>query len=197
MAKIRRIGLFGGSFDPVHAGHIRLAGTAKRVFRLDKVIFIPAYTPPHKKQKSLSSPSRRLKMLSLAIGKRRGFEVSRFEIDRKKPVYTYQTLEHFAKIFKKSRLFFIAGSDSLIDLKKWKKPERILQLAEIISGTRPGSRPVKPAGVSAAGRVHLIKSRFLNVSSTRIRKLAKAGKPLKGLTAGSVASYIRKNELYN
>ena len=193
MKRTQRIGLFGGSFDPVHNGHIKLAGLAKREFKLDKVVFIPAYNPPHKKQKSLASPPRRLRMLSLAIGKRKDFEISRYELNLKKPVFSYQTVEHFAKKYGGAILFFIVGSDSLIDLKNWKKPARILELSDIITGIRKGT---KRPGNPAEKRIHLLKEPIPPVSSTIIRKLAGSGAPLKGFVPGNVASYIRKHELY-
>lgn len=188
-----RIGLFGGSFDPVHNGHLRLAEFAKKEFKLDKVVFIPAYDPPHRKQKKLSPPAARLKMLSLAAGRKPGFEISRYELNKKRPVYTYRMLEHFSKEFRGSTLFFIAGSDSLADMKHWKRPGRILELAEVITGVRKGS--VKPKR-SAGGRIHVLSRPIPRVSSTGIRELAAKGAPLKGLVPPAVASYIRKHDIY-
>ncbi|MFH1369068.1 MAG: nicotinate-nucleotide adenylyltransferase [Elusimicrobiota bacterium] len=207
MVKIKRIGLFGGSFDPVHAGHLKLASLAKKEFRLGKVIFIPAFTPPHKKHKALSNPSRRLKMLSLAIKPHPSFSVSRFELNKRKPVFTYRTLEHFSKKYRGSALFFILGSDSLADIKSWKRPGRILELSELIVGVRKGAaKPGKPS----AGRVHVLRKTLPSVSSTGIRMLAQSSRKtedgrrktdlknkLKGLVPNAVASYIIKNGIYN
>lgn len=200
MIKVKRIGLFGGSFDPVHKGHIRLALLAKKEFRLDKVIFIPAYKPPHKTQKVLTSPRHRLKMLALAVKKYPALSVSLLEINRKKPVYTYQTLESFAKTCPKCDLFFIAGSDSLADMENWKKPSRILELSRLIVGRRKnsgaGSSFASLAAKFGHERVFVISGQLPPVSSSDIRKRIKTGRPYRALLPAAVYKHIKKHGLY-
>ena len=138
MTKKLRIGLFGGSFDPVHIGHVALARSARKEFKLDKVIFIPAKVPPHKLQKRLTPANVRLKMLSAAIKPYKKFLISRYEIDRKPPTYTYQTVAHFKRFYPGSKLFFIIGMDSFVELKTWKKIDTLMGQLQFIAGKRHG-----------------------------------------------------------
>lgn len=194
MIKITRVGLFGGSFDPVHKGHIRLALLAKKEFRLNKVIFIPAYKPPHKAHKVLTSPSHRLKMLLLAVKKYPSLSVSSVELDRKKAVYTYQTLEHFSRACPKCDLFFIVGSDSLAEMDNWKKPAKILELSRLIVGRRRNA--AAPASKLGHERVFVLSGQIPPASSSEIRKKIKAGQPYKTMLPTTVHKHIKKHGLY-
>jgi len=168
MKREHRIGIFGGSFDPVHMGHIKLALSAKREYNLDKVIFVPAYRPPHKTDKKLLPGSLRVKMLSLALRRFHFFSVDKFELNRRAVTYTYSTIEHFKNKYRGGRLFFIVGSDSLAQFRSWKNPEKILQNAELLVGRRKGAAAKAPARFR--NEVHFLKSRIPEVSSTDIRK---------------------------
>ena len=187
-----KIGLFGGSFDPVHAGHIALAAAARDELGLDKVIFIPAKRPPHKLNKQLSPAPARFEMLKAALKPHKKFSVSRYELDRKPVTYTYQTAAHFKKLYPGAELFFVIGADSLAELATWKKIGRLVREVRFAAGRRPG---VKPRGRFLRS-VKLLKKKLPGVSSSLVRELAAAGKPLKGLVPASVEKIIRKTGVY-
>jgi nicotinate-nucleotide adenylyltransferase len=189
-----RIGLFGGSFDPVHLGHIELARTAKDELGLDKVIFIPAWIPPHKLEKQLAGARFRIKMLSEALKPHKGFSISRFETGRKNTTYTYQTVAHFKKLYPRAKLFFIIGMDSLKELKTWKNIDSLAGELTFAAGKRRGVKiPLKPR---CAGPVAMLKKAIPGVSSTRVRALAAEGRPLKGLVPEKVEKLIKEKGIY-
>lgn len=168
-----RIGLFGGTFDPVHKGHLTLALAAKKEYHLDKVIFIPCHISPFKKNNPLASPRHRIKMLQLAIEPHKPcFMISYFELKQKGISYSYRAVTHFCKIYRSSRIYFIMGADSLKDLKLWKNVEKILKRAQIIVGRRT------------------------DVSSTIIRQRVSQKKSITGLVPEPVKKYIFEHGLY-
>ena len=142
MNPIRRLGIFGGSFDPVHFGHLLLAEYCREQARLDEVWFLPAAVPPHKQGRELTPDKHRVEMLRLAIGGHESFLLRTDEIDRGGVNYTYETLERFHKERPDNELFFLMGGDSLQDLPRWRKPERICELAIPVAVARHGSPPV-------------------------------------------------------
>lgn len=182
------IGIFGGSFDPVHNGHISLAKKAFRQLKLDVLFFLPAYQPPHKKRK-LSSASDRKRMLEIAIGENNCFFVSDYELNKKTKKYTYQTLKYFKKKYGRARLFFIIGSDSAADFGGWKRPNGIRSYAEIVVGRRAGHGFNKGNFVFLSGRI-------AGISSTMIRRRIERGLSIKKLVPAAVGDYIKNNGLY-
>ena len=189
-----KIGLFGGSFDPIHNAHLRLAIDAKKEFRLDKVILVPARVPPHKRSKKLAKAGDRMKMIGAAIKPFSGLEISRFETQRKTTTYSYITAKHFRKKYPGAELFFLIGSDSLNELKTWRNIKALSKLCRFLVAKRKGyglNRKNK-----FLGRALFIKKRFDNISASGIRALAKKGASLKKLVPGPVEKYIRKKELY-
>jgi nicotinate-nucleotide adenylyltransferase len=186
-----RIGIFGGSFDPVHKAHIELALKARKQFRLDKVIFVPAKTPPHKTKKTLLDAGQRLEMLKIALPRGKAFTVDLYETKRPGTSFTYDTLKHFRRKFSKAELFFIMGSDSLKDLHTWKNHEIIPEISRIITGRRSGS---KVNGNDK--RTLFVRGRIKNISATLIRTLIKDGKSIHGFVPVKVEEYIEKNNLY-
>jgi len=190
MKREQRIGIFGGSFDPVHLGHIKLALSAKREYNLDKVIFVPAYRPPHKKDKKLLPGRFRVKMLSLALKDFPFFCVDKYELNRRTVTYTYNTIEYFRRKYRGDSLYFIAGSDSLAEFRSWKNPEMILRNAELLVGRRKGAPRHKVLSGYLPG-VHFLKSGLPDVSSTGIRKGARAA------LDPAVKRYITNHGLYS
>ena len=164
MKNVQKIGLFGGSFDPVHMGHIGLAIGAKKELKLDKVIFIPARIPPHKLSKRPAPAEIRLKMLRAALKNHNGFQVSRYELDRRPPTYTYQTLEHFSRLYPRSKLYFMIGMDSLLELKTWKRTENLFELAQFAVTLRAGVKT--PAKTPFRERILMLKTRPAGLSSS-------------------------------
>ena len=186
-----RIGILGGTFNPIHKGHLRLAGAAKRKLKLDKVIFVPANIPPHKKDLDILPAKERYKMAGIAIKNKPSFDISDYEIKTGGTSYSIRTLEAFKKKFgKKTKLFFITGSDSLPQLKTWKDIGKFTKLAEFIVAARPGYK------VAGAPGVKIIRIPTLNISSTIIRQRIKNGLSAKKLLSKEVYSYIIRKGFY-
>lgn len=195
MRKELKIGLFGGSFDPVHNAHLKLAQAAMKELGLGKVIFIPAKYPPHKLGKKLAPAARRVRMLSAALKGCPHFTISRLELNKNRPAYTYQTAAVFKKMFPKAKLYFIIGTDSFVELNTWKNIDKLLETIQFVSGKRPGVKPKRRAPY--ADRVKMLKAKLPAVSSTQVRKLASEGKTLKGLVPAAVEKIINNCGLYH
>lgn len=216
LEKERRIGLFGGTFDPVHEGHLAVARYAATALDLDQVVFIPAADPPHKR-KTTASFSHRAAMLDIALsgqGQEDGFEISLTEAQRPAPSYTVDTLLELQQIFKDQRLFFIIGADSLLEIHLWYRYTQLFSLTDFIVVSRPGisfsavcvaidSLPGDFIRQGAAlswqrrdgAAIFYLSESDVDVSSSSIRQeLQRGGRP-QALMAG-VQSYIDKNHLY-
>ena len=165
-----RIAIFGGSFDPVHQGHIALAKAALKEIKLDKIFFVPAKKSPLKNHDPLLKPARRLKMLKHALRREKKFKISVFELKSSHPSYAVRTLQYFHRRFPKSDLYLLMGSDALKDFKKWKNWRKILKLSALIVGMRKGTR-VSKIKLSKGIKVKIIwlKSEMPPISSTEIR----------------------------
>lgn len=160
-----RIGIFGGSFNPIHAGHLKLAFEALSELNLERVIFVPSFQNPLKDRSELEAPGARVARLKKAIQRSPFFRLSLWEIKRKGLSYTVDTLEHFKRKFgKKSTLYFLAGADSLKNFSRWKSPKRILELCRFAVFSRQGF-PVRRLPKDAL----FVPMDALNLSSTRIR----------------------------
>ena len=189
-----RIGLFGGSFDPIHNAHLKLALYAKKEFRLDRIIFVPARVPPHKKHKELAKAGDRIKMIGAAIRPYPVMRVSTYETDRKTTTYSYQTARYFRKKYPGAELFFLIGSDSLNELKTWRNIEGLAKLCRFIVAKRKGYLLDKKN--KYLGPALFIKKQIENVSATKARSLAKKGSSLKRFLPRPVEKYIVKRKLY-
>ncbi len=196
-----RIGIFGGSFDPVHSEHISLAKAAVEELGLDKLLIMPAYAPPHKKGKRLSSSEARLALCRLAFQGLAQVEVNDYEIAREGVSYTYQTCEWFASLYPSAELFWLVGTDMLRDFPTWKYPERILSCATLTVCGRNEKEGWEEKEQEKFFALFGRKFRYLqyegkDVSSTKLRVLAGAGMDLTEFTTPSVAAYIREKGLY-
>jgi nicotinate-nucleotide adenylyltransferase len=167
-----RIALLGGTFNPVHGGHLLIAEAARQAFHLDRVIFVPAGQPPHKKR-PLTSAQHRLAMLRLAVRGNPFFRISDWEIKQKRVVYTVETLEHFRKQWPKAALHFIIGSDSLKDLPRWKDSKRLRSLCRFV-----------------------IQERLLPFASHEIRRRVRRHLSIRYQVPDAVERYIRRARLY-
>lgn len=192
-----KFGLFGGSFDPVHNGHLELAKWTKNKLSLDHFIFIPAATPPHKQDVNLTDPEHRLRMVQLAIENWKGFAVSDFELKRKGVSYTIDTINYFRKQFnlKKANLNLIIGADSLVDFHTWKSPTEILRECQVVVLPRP-EISLNHIADEIKNKVAILAAPLFDVSSTEIRRLIKAKQPISHLLPDSVAKYIVEHQLY-
>ncbi len=198
-----RVGLIGGTFDPVHIGHLVVAEEARLQFNLNRVIFLPAGQPPHKNAASLTGPEHRYLMTVLAAVSNPCFQVSRFEIDRNIKSYTIDTVSHFrAEPGSGTKLFFITGADAVLELHTWKDYHELLALCEFIAASRPGypvskiRQTLEPYYPGIEKKVHLLENPAMAISSTFIRNRVRDGKSIKYLTAEPVEQYIKKNGLY-
>jgi len=190
-----RIGVFGGTFDPPHVGHLLLASDAREALRLDNLIFVPAATQPFKiHAPPVASPLDRLEMVRLAVADDANYTVDDTEIGRKGLSFTVDTLEHLSKRHPGAGLFLLLGEDALAGLEQWRNPGRIRELATLAVMRRSG-REGAPAAPIAAG-VTAVSTRRVDVSSTEIRDRLRAGKSIKGFVPESVERFIEARGLY-
>jgi nicotinate-nucleotide adenylyltransferase len=190
-----RIGVFGGTFDPPHVGHLLLAADARESLTLDRLIFIPVWAQPLKVgTPPVASPQDRLEMVRLAVADDANYAVDDAEINRKGLSYTVDTLEHLAERYKGAKLFLLLGQDALAGFPKWRNPERIRELATLAAMGRLDA-PVLPGGV-AIKDVVTVSARRVDVSSTEIRERRREGKSIKGFVPESVERFIEARGLY-
>lgn len=198
-----KIGLFGGTFDPLHIGHLVAARLAKDAMQLDRVVFIPAGIPPHKIGQAITPSEKRLQMVVLAVGYEPDFAVSDWEILQEEPTYTVDTLEFFASQFPDDELYFIMGADMLCDLPNWQEPQRILQLARIIGMKRPGfvldecHEKLRELFADAVEKIHYVEMPGLEISSTWLRDRLQQKRSVDYLIPERVIRFIEENGLYD
>jgi nicotinate-nucleotide adenylyltransferase len=200
-----RLGIFGGSFNPVHLGHLILAECCREQQRLDQVWFIPAHTPPHKQDHDLAPASDRVEMLKLAAGGHESFHVSTLELDRGGVSYTVDTLEHLKSEDATRELFLILGSDSLADLPNWKEPARLCELSTPLVVHRGGSPSPDFSVLSPFANSETIRQfgaaqvvmPLIGISSSDIRRRVAEGRSIRFLTPRAVEKYIETHGLYH
>jgi len=200
-----RLGIFGGTFDPIHLGHLILAEHCREACRLDRVVFIPAGQPPHKAERQITAGRQRLEMVELAIAGHASFAASPIELERTGPSYSAQTLAELARQDAGSELFFLMGSDSLNDLALWYQPERIASLATLVVATRPGAEPPSldrlrsVIGGDAVERLmrHMVEIPLVQISSSAIRQRVGAGRTIRFMVPRAVECYIETHGLYH
>ena len=190
----QRIGIFGGTFDPPHLAHLIIADQALHQLELDKVIFVPAYLPPHKEKGAEGTPSQRYAMLEKAISGCREFDVTSIEIDRKGVSYTIDTLRHIKTKFRNANLFLIVGGDNYRQLENWKSANEIRKLVTFVVYNRANS-PIA-MGRRQQRRVVPLKGAQLDISSTMIRYRVNRGESIRFLVPASVELFIRRHKLY-
>ncbi len=191
-----KIGLFGGTFDPIHNGHLIIAEWVRQELELKRLIFIPAGEPPHKQKMPVSSIKHRLAMVHLAVKDNPSFEVSEIETGRVGKSYSIETIRELQNTYdSNSKLFWIIGSDSLIDLPNWYLPEEIVKTAQVVIYPRVNYL-TKNADRKYLKNVMILKSPFIEISSSKIRENVKQSKSIRYLTPFSVEKYIYKAGLY-
>jgi nicotinate-nucleotide adenylyltransferase len=189
-----RLALFGGTFDPVHTGHLLLAESARSAYRLDRVLFLPTGLPPHK-NKPVASAQHRLRMLRLALASNPGFHLSDWEIRKKRVVYSYETIAHARDVRPDADLFFIVGTDMLKTIPLWKKGRTLLQQCTFLAAERlevPWSR--LPAALRRKSR--RIPWPAVPIASHQIRARVKRGQSIRYQVPEAVERYIRAHKLY-
>ncbi|WP_099468237.1 nicotinate-nucleotide adenylyltransferase [Konateibacter massiliensis] len=198
----KKVGIMGGTFDPIHVGHLMLAEQAYDRFELDKVLIMPAGKPPHKDNEVSALTKHRVQMTRLAIEGNKHFELSLVEVERSGYTYTFETLEKLTQENPDTEYYFIIGADSLLEIQKWKEPERIFQCATILVATRYNlesedlKKKIKEIAKLYGGNIYLLDTPNIDLSSTQIRTLVSTGKSIKYYVTGDVERYIYKNKLY-
>lgn len=198
---MNRLGVCGGTFDPIHMGHLFIAEEAGSRLELDRVLFVPAREPPHRQEAPEASAAHRLAMVRLGVAGNPRFEVSLLEVERQGPSYTVDTLKVLRKAEPGSELFFIVGMDSLADLAKWHDPAGILGLARLVAVARGGHeewdrRDLEAAVPEARGRVIVLPSPQLEISATDLRRRIADGRSCRYLAPDAVLAYIEQHGLY-
>ena len=194
---MKNIGLFGGTFDPIHNGHLVAASEVAYRFQLDQVVFVPTGQPWQKAGRDVTAAEHRYLMTMVATASNPRFTVSRVDIDREGPTYTIDTLRDLRELFPDAELYFITGADSLASIMSWRDWEVMLEMANFVGVTRPGyelSKDMLPLG-SQTG-IELIEIPAMAISSTDCRKRAGEGEPVWYLVPDGVVQYIAKNNLY-
>lgn len=196
---IDRLGIMGGTFDPIHNGHLVTAEAAAYQYELDKVIFVPSANPPHKTEQKITDAEDRYIMTILATMNNPKFGVSRLEIDRGGLSYTIDTVRTFKEMLDKVDLYFITGADAILEIFTWKKAEQLLQECKFIAATRPGyslSKLQEGVYEEFKEKIFQLKIPGLAISSTDIRNRVKIGRPIKYQLPNAVEAYIKKRKLY-
>ncbi len=188
---MKRIGILGGTFNPIHIGHLMIAQMVLEKFGLDKVIFVPAYLPPHKSGRNLIAAEHRLRMVRLAVRGNRHFEVSPFEIAKGGKSYSVDTIRHLRQHYPGAKLFFIIGSDHIAKLHTWRNIQEVVRMVSFVAVYRPGFKTIRskiPVRSMIISGVH--------TSSSDIRRRLGTAKTVKHLIPENVLRYIRKHKLY-
>ena len=197
-----KVGIMGGTFDPIHFGHLATAESVREIFKLDEILFIPSARPPHKVERQITPELHRLMMTFLATKSNEFFQVSPMEFLRDGLSYTLDTMTELTKKYGAgTELFFIIGADSMADLSKWYKARELLSKAHFIATNRPNVEVNLEAlkeffGASAMKHIHQVSTPGLEISSTDIREKIKSGKSIKYLVPEVVEEYILKERLY-
>ncbi|MEL6151461.1 MAG: nicotinate (nicotinamide) nucleotide adenylyltransferase [Chloroflexota bacterium] len=200
-SNIGRIGIFGGSFNPLHQGHLIVAEFAAETLRLDRVFFAPVVHPPHKDGRKLQPIEHRLAMIETAIADNDRFHLTLVDVERPGPHYSVDTVKILEDMHPGSQLYFVMGGDSFRDFMRWHAPEEIVQHCRLGVMRRPSTRPMQPTmhddvmpGLS--NYVDIIEAPPIGISATRVREQIKAGKSVRYLVPNPVLAYIHKNNLY-
>lgn len=197
---LHRVGIMGGTFDPIHFGHLVTAEEARLRFGLDEVVFLPCGTPPIDKHYDVTPAEHRYAMVLLATAGNPHFTVSRMELERNGPSYTVETIHRF----KEDRgpdtsLYFITGADAVLDILSWHRNGELIEACQLIAATRPGydlTRLEERLGARHAARIEVLEVPGIEISSTEIRQRVRSGKPVRYLTPDLVWRYIDKFGLY-
>lgn len=191
----RRVGVMGGTFDPIHHGHLVAASEVQQTFHLDEVVFVPTGEPWMKS--GVSTAEHRYLMTVIATASNPRFTVSRVDIDRDGPTYTRDTLQDLKVAMPDAELYFITGADALTEIFTWRDPDELFELAQFVGCTRPGyTMDAETLAALPADRVTVVEIPALAISSTACRERARRGEPVWYLVPDGVVQYISKHHLY-
>jgi nicotinate-nucleotide adenylyltransferase len=197
---VTRLAIMGGTFDPIHYGHLVTAEAARSKFNLDKVVFVPSGKPPHKKEQEISSAEHRMQMTVLATITNKYFDVSKVELERQGYSYAIDTVRHFRQAYRlKTEIFFITGADAILEILSWKNVDDLIDECQFIAATRPGYEQKDVAKLlpeKITSRIMTISVPALAISSTDIRRRVRENQPIKYLLPEQVEDYIYKHKIY-
>lgn len=217
MKQTTKLGIFGGTFNPIHLGHLQAGEEIYRRAQLDKILFVPAYIPPHKKQTNIAPAEDRLAMLRLALAGRHEFVPSAIEIEDQRTSYSIYTLRKIKKLYPQAKPFFIIGVDAFLDIETWKDYELVLEESNFLVMSRPGyqlaqvEKVLPPRWLSKITwlkkgekidlfypeyTIFLVEIDALPVSASEIRDKVRRGESIVGLVPPAVADYIHRHHLY-
>ncbi|MCS7003083.1 MAG: nicotinate-nucleotide adenylyltransferase, partial [Dehalococcoidia bacterium] len=199
--RVTRLGVFGGTFDPPHLGHLIVAEAAREALRLDHVLFVPAGDPWHRRHIAVTAAPHRVAMTRLAIADNPAFSCSTIDVDRADPTYSVDTLRLVRQRYPDARLVFLMGQDALAQIGDWAQPAAIAELAEIVGLARPDAPTPDWTALEtriphARSRVRLLATPLIGVSATLIRARIAAGQSVRYLVPSAVEAYIRAHSLY-
>ncbi|MDD2485832.1 MAG: nicotinate-nucleotide adenylyltransferase [bacterium] len=193
------LGIMGGIFDPIHNGHLAAAEAAREHCKLDRVIFVPAGNPPHRLSMPAAGAEDRYLLTALAVAGNPYFSVSRVELDRPGPSYAYDTVDHFRRLYKPERVYFITGMDAVLEVESWYRASDLMSLCRFIAVTRPGytiDELARRVSREYLPMIEVITTPGINISSTTIRERLRTGRSINYLVPDIVADYILKEGLY-
>jgi nicotinate-nucleotide adenylyltransferase len=198
---LQRIGVIGGTFDPIHYGHLAAAEEVRARVNLAKVLFVVAGIPPHKLDEEVTPVEHRLAMVELGIASNRRFEISRVDVDRPGPSYSVDTISILLEQYGQSaEMFFIMGLDSLVEVPMWHQPEQLIQLCHLVAVTRPGfdvdMRRLEASVPGISSRVEIVDMPALDISSSDLQRRVSKGLPIKYQVPEEVERYISEHHLY-
>ncbi len=198
-----RVGVMGGTFDPIHLGHLVTAEAVRHRFGLEQVVFVPTGRPPHKRESDVSNAEHRYVMTFLAVVGNPQFSVSRIEIDRLGYSYTFDTMLALGEVYGAGcELYFITGADVMRDIHTWHRAEGLLTLCHFVAASRPGytlSDYIAQTNLEkfrGSGHIHLLEVPAMAISSTDLRRRVRMGEPIRYLVPEAVENYIREHRLY-
>ncbi len=198
----QKIGIMGGTFNPIHYGHLLLGEYAREQFELDKVLYMPSKKPPHKDLEKIVSDYHRIQMIQLAIADNPYFELSTLELERAGITYTVDTVSYLREQYPENEYYFIIGADSLFQFETWKNPEQILRLVHVLVATRDGiifskmEKQIEYLRKKYQGDIVLIKFFTMDISSSIIRGRCRKNQSVRYLLPSEVEKYISNNRLY-
>jgi nicotinate-nucleotide adenylyltransferase len=196
-ARARRVGVMGGTFDPIHHGHLVAASEVQAWFNLDEVVFVPTGAPWQKTDRQVAAAEDRYLMTVIATASNPRFWVSRVDIDRPGPTYTVDTLRDLAVALPGAELYFITGADALADIFTWREADELFDMAQFVGCTRPGFvMDAETLGKIPSARVTMVEVPALAISSTDVRRRTMRGEPVWYLVPDGVVQYIAKHQLY-
>ena len=198
-----KIGIMGGTFDPIHSGHLMLGRFARDLFSLDEIWFMPNGIPPHKSNDSIELRTKhRIEMVRRAISNEKDFVLQLYEVDNQEVNYSYLTMEHFRAVYPEHEFYFIIGADSLFSIEKWRYPERLLKTCVILAAYRDGKNKnemdeqIAYLNQKYGADIHLLNTPNVDISSSEIRKKLEAHEDVRDMLPVRVYEYILENQLY-